>query len=153
MTFVLIVFTRVRSADWRLATNGSPFAANNLVVDGWFNPAAFMNPALYTFGNTPRAISQFRNPGAVTRVDVTLDLGAVGKGYALDCGRELLLQGGTSSVLAVGKAGWPVAIRHPLMIEAAPVAQLVFGKDDVLHRGRSEEANGASGKFQARLSE
>lgn len=31
----------------------------------WFNTAAFMNPALYTFGNTPRAISQFRNPGAV----------------------------------------------------------------------------------------
>lgn len=31
----------------------------------WFNTAAFLNPALYTFGNTPRAISQFRNPGAV----------------------------------------------------------------------------------------
>ncbi len=31
----------------------------------WFNPAAFVNPALYVFGNTPRAISQFRNPGAV----------------------------------------------------------------------------------------
>ena len=31
----------------------------------WFNTAAFVNPALYTFGNTPRAISQFRNPGAV----------------------------------------------------------------------------------------
>ncbi|MDX2030510.1 MAG: carboxypeptidase regulatory-like domain-containing protein [Blastocatellia bacterium] len=31
----------------------------------WFNPAAFVNPGLYLFGNTPRAISQFRNPGAV----------------------------------------------------------------------------------------
>lgn len=31
----------------------------------WFNTAAFLNPALYTFGNTPRAISQFRNPGAI----------------------------------------------------------------------------------------
>ncbi len=31
----------------------------------WFNPGAFLNPALYTFGNTPRAISQFRNPGAI----------------------------------------------------------------------------------------
>ena len=31
----------------------------------WFNPAAFVNPALYVFGNTPRAISQFRNPGAI----------------------------------------------------------------------------------------
>jgi len=31
----------------------------------WFDPAAFINPALYVFGNTPRAISQFRNPDAV----------------------------------------------------------------------------------------
>ncbi|HZF41280.1 MAG TPA: hypothetical protein VE715_20825, partial [Blastocatellia bacterium] len=31
----------------------------------WFNTAAFINPALYTFGNAPRAISQFSNPGAV----------------------------------------------------------------------------------------
>ena len=31
----------------------------------WFDPTAFVNPALYTFGNTPRAISQFRNPGAI----------------------------------------------------------------------------------------
>ncbi len=30
----------------------------------WFNTAAFLNPALYTFGNTPNTISQFRNPGA-----------------------------------------------------------------------------------------
>jgi hypothetical protein len=31
----------------------------------WFNPAGFLNPAAYTFGNAPRAISQYRNPGAV----------------------------------------------------------------------------------------
>jgi hypothetical protein len=36
----------------------------------WFNPAAFINPALYVFGNTPRAISQFRNPGAII-IDVS----------------------------------------------------------------------------------
>ena len=37
----------------------------------WFNTAAFVNPALYTFGNTPRAISQFRNPGAII-VDLSI---------------------------------------------------------------------------------
>jgi hypothetical protein len=31
----------------------------------WFNTGAFLNPALYTFGNTPSTISQFRNPGAI----------------------------------------------------------------------------------------
>src|SRR5262245_31072586 len=30
----------------------------------WFDTLAFKNPAQYTYGNTPRAISQFRNPGA-----------------------------------------------------------------------------------------
>lgn len=53
-----------------------------------------------------------------------IDLGAVGKGYALDCGREILLrygvdigllQGGTSSVLAVGEAIWPIDILPPQM--------------------------------------
>lgn len=31
----------------------------------WFDPAGFVNPAPFVFGNTPRSISQFRNPGAV----------------------------------------------------------------------------------------
>jgi FAD:protein FMN transferase len=73
---------------------------------------------------------QFTGPSAA------IDLGGVGKGYALDRGREImlrfgvtcgLLHGGTSSVLAVGappgKSGWPVAVRHPLTPDAAPVAQ------------------------------
>ena len=61
-----------------------------------------------------------------TRPDVAIDLGAIGKGYALDCGREILLrysvtdgllQGGTSSVLAVGDHEWPVDVRHSLKPE------------------------------------
>ncbi|HZF41279.1 MAG TPA: FAD:protein FMN transferase [Blastocatellia bacterium] len=75
--------------------------------------------------------AQFTGP------DVVIDLGGVGKGYALDRGREImlrfgvtcgLLHGGASSVLAVGalpgKGGWLVAVRHPLTPDAAPVAQL-----------------------------
>lgn len=58
--------------------------------------------------------------------EAQIDLGGVGKGYALDCGREILqrfnvehalLQGGTSSVLAVGDAAWPIDLRHPLTPE------------------------------------
>jgi FAD:protein FMN transferase len=71
------------------------------------------------------------------REGVSIDLGGVGKGYALDRGREImlrfgvncgLLNGGSSSVLAVGgppdRAGWPVAARHPLNPDAAPIAQV-----------------------------
>jgi thiamine biosynthesis lipoprotein len=69
--------------------------------------------------------------------DVFIDLGGVGKGYALDRAREImlrfgvtcgLLHGGTSSVLAIGLPhgadGWPVAVRHPLIFMGEPVAQL-----------------------------
>jgi FAD:protein FMN transferase len=67
------------------------------------------------------------------REGVSIDLGGVGKGYALDRGREImlrfgvtcgLLNGGSSSVLAVGKNSWPVAVRHPLEPDAAPVAHV-----------------------------
>lgn len=62
------------------------------------------------------------------RVGLEINLGAIGKGYALDCAAELmqskwnitsaLLTGSGSSVLAIGRPpndfrGWPVSIRHP----------------------------------------
>jgi hypothetical protein len=37
----------------------------------WFDPTAFINPPLYTYGNVPRAISRVRTPGAVI-VDLSL---------------------------------------------------------------------------------
>ncbi|NOX54881.1 MAG: FAD:protein FMN transferase, partial [Planctomycetes bacterium] len=64
---------------------------------------------------------QFLEPG------VSLNLGGIGKGYALDrIGEELasrgltdwLIHGGHSSLLARGEhaglGGWPVGLRHPL---------------------------------------
>ncbi len=64
------------------------------------------------------------------RKGVELNLGSIGKGYALDRAAELLdsagaadwmLHGGHSSVLArgahAGGAGWPVGIRNPLFPE------------------------------------
>ncbi len=71
----------------------------------------------------------------LTRPEAMIDLGAIGKGYALDCGREIaarfgiqsaLLQGGTSSVLAMGDDEWPVAIRHPLQSDAAPIDRIML---------------------------
>jgi FAD:protein FMN transferase len=72
-----------------------------------------------------------------THPDASVDLGGVGKGYALDRGREILLRygvtcglinGGTSSVLALGAVpggdGWPVDVRHPLTPEAEAVARV-----------------------------
>ncbi|MCS6864629.1 MAG: FAD:protein FMN transferase [Gemmataceae bacterium] len=69
-----------------------------------------------------RRAVKFRIPG------VEINLGSVGKGYALDRAAELLrqkwdvrsalLQGGGSSVYAIGHApddprGWPIRLRHP----------------------------------------
>ncbi len=64
---------------------------------------------------------RFKQPGML------LDLGAIGKGYAIDeaarilreCGTmSALLHGGTSTMIAIGAppdspAGWPVAVAHP----------------------------------------
>lgn len=65
---------------------------------------------------------------AFTHPTVSLNLGAIGKGYALDRCAELLLKaglqdwlihGGQSSILAhgghFGRPGWPVGIRNPQM--------------------------------------
>jgi len=89
-----------------------------------------------------------------TRPDVAIDLGGIGKGYALDCGREILLRfgvtcgllhGGTSSVLALGAPAvddeWLIDVRHPLMPDAAPVASVklmnqAFSCSAVRHPGQ-----------------
>jgi FAD:protein FMN transferase len=83
-----------------------------------------------------------------TRADISIDLGALGKGYALDHGREILcrfgvncalLEGGTSSVLALNapnQTGWPVDIRHPLAPEARPLSRIAL-------RGRSLSCSAA----------
>lgn len=89
------------------------------MTDGYFDVTA-------TTGGNGLLLEAERCTVAFTRTDLAIDLGAIGKGYALDCGREILsrfgvndalLQGGTSSVLAIGDDEWPVAIRHPLKPE------------------------------------
>lgn len=83
---------------------------------------------------------------AFAREGVRLDLGAIGKGYALDRAAEILveqgvtcglLHGGTSSVLALAAdpatpAGWPIALSDPWPAaegaDAIPLATLSLAR-------------------------
>jgi len=63
-----------------------------------------------------------------TRPGVMLDLGAIGKGYALDCAGELLREAGVTSALLHGGTSTVVALGHPPDRDAWPVA-LPAGRD------------------------
>jgi FAD:protein FMN transferase len=87
-------------------------------TDGYFDVTAASGSNGYEL-EAKRCTVQF------TRPDAMIDLGAIGKGFALDCAREILtrfgvdsvlLNGGTSSVLAIG-GPFAVDVRHPLMPE------------------------------------
>ena len=60
--------------------------SNERTLGHWFNTAAFVNPAAYTFGNSPRSV--LRGPGIVT-TDLTLEktIGLIG-GKRLDIRAE-----------------------------------------------------------------
>jgi len=91
------------------------------------------------------------------REGVMIDLGAIGKGYAIDCAVELLreagvtsalLHGGTSTIYAIGTPpdadAWSVAIESPATA-GQPIAQVLL-RDESLSvsaiRGRSFEVAG-----------
>jgi thiamine biosynthesis lipoprotein len=87
----------------------------------------------------------------IARPGVTLNVNAMGKGYALDRAAELLkdgtseclMHGGYSSILArgghAGCDGWPVGIRHPLF----PDRQLAT----VLLKDRGMSTSGSAVQF------
>lgn len=90
-----------------------------LLTEGYFDVTAASGGNGFVL-DVERCTVQFTRPSAA------IDLGAIGKGYALDCGREILqrfgieqawLNGGTSSMLAFGRDEWPIAVRHPLTPE------------------------------------
>ena len=95
--------------------------------------------------NQPAITVQYTRPG------ITLNLNAMGKGYALDRAAELLkdgtseclMHGGYSSILArgghAGCDGWPVGIRHPLF----PDRQLAT----VLLKDRGMSTSGSAVQF------
>lgn len=93
---------------------------------GFRGPCPDAREADMTWGMRFVELDPERSTVRFTRPGIALDLGAVGKGYALDQAAELLrecrlggalLHGGTSSVLAMGPdaAGmpWRVAVAHP----------------------------------------
>ncbi|MGC3968556.1 MAG: FAD:protein FMN transferase [Pirellulales bacterium] len=101
--------------------------AAEVATDGYFDLAASahrnvaIGEELWEFDAARRLIR-------LTRPDVRLDFGAYGKGYALDCAAselrrlgvtQALLDGGTSSVLAMGDDEfgnpWPVGLRNPFV--------------------------------------
>ncbi|MGE0103791.1 MAG: FAD:protein FMN transferase [Blastocatellales bacterium] len=92
------------------------------ITDGWFDVTATSGGGGFTLDPESHTVT-------LAGPETSIDPGAIGKGYALDRGAEImkmygiesgLLHGGTSSVLAIGE--WPVDIRHPNSIEADPVA-------------------------------
>lgn len=98
---------------------------------------------------------------AFTSPDVAIDLGGVGKGWALDRAASLLrdrgvvhalLHGGTSSAIAIGAPpgtdGWRIVVRHPEGGDASPLARVLL-RDAALgvsapHGRTSHDAGGAT---------
>lgn len=96
-----------------------------------------------------------------TKSGVMLDLGAIGKGYAVDCAAELLreagvtsalIHGGTSTVFALGRqpdgSRWKIAITAPDNDASAPPLSQVELENESLSVsavwGRSFESGGRS---------
>lgn len=86
------------------------------LTQGYFDVTAISGGKGFVL-DAERCTVQFTPP------DAAIELGAIGKGYALDRGREIvqrfgiehaLLNGGTSSVLAIGDDEWAIDVRHPL---------------------------------------
>jgi thiamine biosynthesis lipoprotein len=111
--------------DFELAEILARCQAAEAATDGYFDLAAAARTELRDAGrlwefDAERRLIRFTRPG------VLLDFGAYGKGYALDCAAaelrrfgitQALLDGGTSSVLALGTDEfgnpWPVGLRNP----------------------------------------
>ena len=106
------------------------------LTEGYFDVTA--SAGTKTVGDTPRLrLDADSRTVQFARPEITIDLGAIGKGYALDRGREILfrygigcalIEGGTSSVLALDapdKNGWLVDVRHPLT-KATPLARVAL---------------------------
>lgn len=141
----------VRAKEIHALTGGAFDIAVQPLVDAWGFFAAGRRPGRKELAEA-RAISGMHlvmlKDGTVrfARRGVALDLGGIGKGYALDRAAEILrskgitrafLHGGTSSMLAIGE--WPVGIVDPRDSERR--------LGTVVLRDRALSASSAFGKF------
>lgn len=125
-----------RCAVWTRETGGAFDIATGALTKAWgfyrregaVPPASELVAAMRATGFRHVVLDDARRAVKFRVPDLELNLGAVGKGYALDRAAELLrtkwgvrsalLHGGGSSALAVGAPaadprGWPVRLQHP----------------------------------------
>lgn len=125
-----------RCAAWTRETDGAFDVATGALIKAWgfyrrdgaVPPAAELVDAMRRTGFRHVVVDHERSAVKFRVSGLELNLGAVGKGYALDCAatllrgkwgvRSALLHGGGSSVYAIGcppgdSRGWPIRIRHP----------------------------------------
>ncbi len=84
---------------------------------------AELEAAMASVGMNKIVLDESRTSVRHVQPGVEINLGSIGKGYALDRVatylrdkypvEDVLLHGGTSSVLAIGDKSWPVGVKHP----------------------------------------
>ena len=122
------VWTRETGGAFDIATGALTKAWGFYRRDGAVPPAHELVEAMRATGFRHVVLDETRRAVKFRQAGLELNLGAVGKGYALDRAAELLrtkwgvrsalLHGGGSSVYAIGRPpgdarGWPVRLKHP----------------------------------------
>lgn len=122
---------------WRQTDGAFDIAVRALILlwrqcreAGRIPSAAELTTALKSTGSQHVRLDAANSTIALDRPGVGLDLGAIGKGYAVDRAADVLMQsgmtdfvlhGGFSSVLASGdhggQGGWPIGLKNPLFTE------------------------------------
>jgi thiamine biosynthesis lipoprotein len=122
------VWTRETAGAFDIATGALTKAWGFYRRDGAVPPASELIRAMRATGFRHVVLDEVRTAAKFRVAGLELNLGAVGKGYALDRAAELLrtkwrvrsalLHGGGSSVYAIGCPpgdvwGWPIRLKHP----------------------------------------
>jgi FAD:protein FMN transferase len=126
------VWTRETGGAFDIATGALTKAWGFYRRDGAVPPPAELVKAMRATGFRHVVLNEARRAVKFRVAGLELNLGAVGKGYALDRAAELLrtqwgvrsalLHGGGSSAYAIGSPpgdarGWPIRLKHPSKIE------------------------------------